>query len=92
MARNTEVISVSIMKDQLAFIDNQNLSASELIQEKIIEQMKLWQTYHGNIEKLQTAKEYLEHELQMIHEFLDLNMLEESWNKWRGERVLEKDR
>jgi len=91
MPKNSTVISVSITKENANFLDEQQLSPSELIQEKINEQKRIYDTYHLEKEKLIRIKEVLEKEVQLMNEFLDYINKSDDWRKWRNENVLAKE-
>lgn len=71
MAKNSVIISVSISKEEAEFIDEKNLSASELIQSKIQEQMRLYGEFNSVNANLQARIEAYQGELQKINAYLD---------------------
>lgn len=90
MAKNSIIMSVSVPKDQAEFLDEQNLSPSDLIQEKILEQKRIFDTYNQEKAKLVRNIEAMQKEMELIHTFLDEIQKDKDYYKWRGEYVLAK--
>ena len=89
MTKNSTIISVSIDKAQAEFLDTQDLSASALFQEKINEQIRLFETFNNKNNRLVNNIRSLTEEIGLIHHFLDEQGLFENFRKWRGKNVLE---
>lgn len=93
MAKNSVIISVSIPKDQAEFLDTTELSPSDLIQEKILEQKRSWDAYHQEKAKILRNLESLQKEIGIHFKFLDETGKFDEFRKWRGEnaRTLEEE-
>jgi hypothetical protein len=90
MSKNSTVISVSIDREQAMFLDDQSLSASALIQEKIEEQKRLFEQFNNKNGMLVKNVQSLQEEIGIIHHFLDEIGKFDDFRKWRGSYVLEK--
>ena len=85
MTKNCTIITVSIPKEQSSFLDEQDLSPSELLQHTILEQMDLWKRYHTEIGKINGANEQLISLQKDLFEFLEQIGRSDDFLKWRGE-------
>lgn len=84
--KNCQIISVSITKEQAEFLDNNNFSSSELIQQKINEQMRLFESFKGEkadlLEKIGALQRYM----QKMSEYLNEIEKYDEFLKWKNER------
>ena len=89
-----QIITVSINEKQKNFLQEAELSPSELIQEKINEKMAQWQVYNTQLGKVIRVKDSLEQEMWKMHEFLDYIGKSKDYSTWRGDKqnVLEQEK
>lgn len=90
MAKNSMILSVSIPVELANFLDEQNLSPSELLQDKIREVKLVFDKYNNDAGKILRVRDQLEALLQEKNAFLDYAGLTESFIKWRNSDVLAK--
>jgi hypothetical protein len=86
MAKNCTILTVSVPKDQSSFLDDHNLSPSELLQRSIAEQMDLWTKYHTEIGKIVKSNEQLLKLQTDLFEFIEEMGKTDEFLKWRGEK------
>lgn len=84
------IISVSIDKEQAEFLDSTNLSPSDLIQEKINEQRRIFDTVNQEKAYLLRNIQNLQAMLKDYSEFLELNEMFEKFTQWRKDVVQQK--
>ena len=89
MVKNSMIISVSIDKEMAEFLDSTNLSPSDLIQEKILEQKRIFDSYNQEKEKLLKNLQSIQQEVGNLHQFIEELGKFEDFRKWRGQHVLE---
>lgn len=84
MANNTQIMSVSCPKVLVEFLEEAELSPSELFQDAIIEKKQLWDNLNkeklkliGNIERLQAL-------VQSYISFLELKNLNNEYLSWKN--------
>lgn len=87
MANNTQIVSVSAPITLCKFIEEANLSASQIFQEAIIEKKQIWDNLHNNVVKLEKAKEVLQQLILEQSTFMEEKGIYEEFNKWRGEWI-----
>jgi len=80
------ILSVSISKSEAEFLDNQNLSPSELLQEKIQEQKRIFDQFINDKNKLHNNIKGLQEEIAKMGEFLELIEKDKDYFQWRNER------
>lgn len=90
MAKNSMILSVSIPVELANFLDEQNLSPSELLQDKIREVKLVFDKYNNDAGKILRVRDQLEALLQEKNAFLDYAGLTEAFIKWRNSDVLAK--
>jgi len=90
MAKNSVIISVSVDRKQAEFLDDKNLSPSDLIQQKINEQIALFESYNKESNVLRSNIQSLHEEIGNLHSFIDVLGKFDEYRKWRGSHVLEK--
>lgn len=91
MAKNTQIISVSMPREHAEFLDAKGLSASALIQEKINEQIRLFEQYNRESVRLHENMQALAKEIGILHQFLEEIGKFEDFRKWRGSYVVQKE-
>lgn len=84
------IISVSIDKEMAEFLDSTNLSPSDLIQEKIREQRRIFYTVNQEKEYLLRNIQNLQALLKDYSDFLELNDMFDRFTQWRKDVVQEK--
>lgn len=84
------ILSVSIPVELANFLDEQNLSPSELLQDKIREVKLVFDKYNNDAGKILRVRDQLEALLQEKNAFLDYAGLTEAFIKWRNSDVLAK--
>ena len=84
MANNTQIMSISCPKVLVEFIEEAELSPSELFQEAVIEKKHIWDNMKqeklkliGNIERLQNL-------VQTYISFLELKGLNDEYLSWKN--------
>ena len=90
MVKDSVIVSVSMSKQEAEFLDSMQLSPSKLIQEKILEQKRVFDVVNQE-------KEYLLrniHDMQSLNkdytDFLEMNQMFDKFTQWRKDVVLEK--
>jgi len=86
MGKNCVIRSVSIPQDLSNFLDMQNLSISELVQEKILEQKRIFDVVSSEKEKLARIIKDLTNISQDHFEYLDETGQTEKFNTWCKEK------
>lgn len=79
--------SISISPSEAEWIDKVDLSLSELVQDAIKEKRRMWEQYNQENAKLIKANSFLQAELGLYSQFLELNGKWEDFRKWRGEQT-----
>lgn len=87
MTKNSVILTVSIPKEQSMFLDEHDLSPSELLQRTIDEQIDLFKKYHTEIGKAMQQIQKFQEELTIMHQFLEEIGKFEDFRKWRGTYV-----
>jgi len=91
MSKNSQIISVSVPPKMAEFLDEQDLSASGIIQEAILDQMRLFEAYHNKTEKLVHEIQFLHEEIGRYCQFLEEIQQFDNWRKWRNNVLAEKN-
>ena len=85
MSRNTEIISVSITKEQAKWLDMSGFGGSELIQDAINEKIELYNKFNQETVKLTNNILSLQKEISVMCEYIELQGKFDEYRKWRGE-------
>jgi len=88
--KRTAIVTVSMPTELQEFMDLHNLSPSTLIQDKIKEEIAIFQRYNTDISKLQAQRTALTGQIQELFAFIEHKELFEEYRKWRLNYVLEK--
>lgn len=86
MAKNSVIVSVSIPQEHARFLDEKGLSPSELIQEKIMEQKKIFDALDKEKEVLKRNILNYQSLIQEMYAYLDLIDKTHEYSKWRSEK------
>lgn len=86
MVKNSVIISVSVPKEQAEWLDMVEMSASEVIQEGILNKMELYDKYNQEKSKLIGNIENLQKEIGHLCEYLEVQSKYDEYRKWRGEK------
>lgn len=86
MAKNSVIISVSITKEQAEWLDMVGLSASEIIQEGILNKMEIYNKVNQEKTKLIANIDGLQKIINERITYLEEKGLNDEFNKWRGEK------
>jgi len=89
LVRKSEIISVSITKEQVEFLALHNFSPSELLQDKIIEQKKIFENFQTSKNQFLMNIRALQNEIEKHSEFLDNKGLWDEFCLWRNKNVVE---
>lgn len=90
MVKNSVIISVSCSRRQAQFLEEKNLSSSELFQESINEQINNFERFNSDNAQLVRKCDSLSQEIGILHQFIEQAGKFEEFRKWRGTYVLEK--
>jgi hypothetical protein len=88
MVKNSMILSVSVSKQEAEFLDIQGLSPSELLQEKILEQKRIFDIVEVEKNKIYSNFKRLEKLVQDMNEFLELSGKADDFLKWRNTNVV----
>lgn len=85
MAKNSTIITVSVPKEFASFMDEHELSPSEILQRAIEEQMQLWKRYHTEVGKLNESINAMQGLQKDLFGYLENIEKTDEFLKWRGE-------
>lgn len=83
MSKNSQIVSVSMPKEFAEFLDEHELSPSELLQRSIEEQMQLWKRFHTESGKLTAENERLYGFQQDLLQYIESISKTDDFLKWR---------
>jgi len=86
MAYNTQIMSVSVPKVLVEFIEEADLSPSEIFQEAILEKKQLWDNLKQEKLKLLSNIERLQNLVQEYVSFLETKEINAEFLSWRNSK------
>lgn len=92
MVNNTQIMSISVPKLLVEFIESIDLSPSAIFQEAVMEKKQIWERYNTENARLLSNIKAKDDLLTEIITFMELKGISyDEFHRWKGEKNRKKD-